>query len=131
MGLYEKSKSLIISISLCSIKHMIQLSDVDVHEVANLFSRQDLRDCVFQDSTNKSQSWVNFFALSLSNSTRIVLFGRNYNLLDKMPFQHLVHYCKARTTVDTVRVLKVSTCSTSVKYKFGRQVPKGIKNVII
>ena len=32
---------------------MIQLSNLDLHEVGNLFSRQDLRDSVFQDSVIK------------------------------------------------------------------------------
>jgi hypothetical protein len=33
MGLYEKSKSLIISMNLCSIKNMIQLSALDFHDI--------------------------------------------------------------------------------------------------
>jgi hypothetical protein len=47
-----------------------------------------------------------------------------------MPFQHLVHNYKVRTLVDTVRIYKASTSSTSIKYKFGIQIPKGIKNAI-
>ena len=53
MGLYDKSKSLIISMSLCSIKNMIQLSDLDLHDFGNMFSHQDLQDSVFQDSIIK------------------------------------------------------------------------------
>jgi len=53
MGLYNKSKSLIISLNLCSIKNMTQLSNLDIHEVGNLFSRQDLQDSIFQDSVIK------------------------------------------------------------------------------
>jgi hypothetical protein len=73
---------------------------------------------------------VKFFALSLSNPTPILSFGRKHNLLDKMPFQHLLHYCKARSPVDTVIIHKASASPTSVKYKFGIKVPKGIKNAI-
>ena len=47
-----------------------------------------------------------------------------------MPFYHLVQYCKAKTPVDVARINKVSTSPTSIKYKFGIQVPKGIKNAI-
>jgi hypothetical protein len=54
MGLYEKSKSLIISMNLCGIKNMIQLSEQDFHDVVNLFPRQDLRESVFQDSVIKA-----------------------------------------------------------------------------
>jgi hypothetical protein len=39
---------------------------------------------------NKSQSWVNFFALGLSNRTPIISFARKHNLLDKMAFQHIL-----------------------------------------
>jgi hypothetical protein len=53
MGLYDKSKTLIISMNLCSIKNMIQLSNLDLHDCGNMFSRQDLRDSVFQDSIIK------------------------------------------------------------------------------
>jgi Reverse transcriptase (RNA-dependent DNA polymerase) len=63
-------------------------------------------------------------------TTPVILFAREHNLLDKMPFQHLVNYCKVKTPVDTVRIHKVSTSLSNVKYKFGIQVPKGIKNAI-
>jgi hypothetical protein len=53
MGLYNNSKTLTISMNLCSIKNMIQLSNVDLHDFGNMFSRQDLRDSVFQDSIIK------------------------------------------------------------------------------
>jgi hypothetical protein len=58
LGLYEKSKSLIIAMNLCSIKNMIQLSELDFHDVVNLFPRQDLRESVFQDSqSSKCYAW--------------------------------------------------------------------------
>ena len=79
---------------------------------------------------NRSQSWVNFFALSLSNPTPIITFARNQNLLHKMPFQHLVQYCKTKTHMAMTRVHKASSSPTGIKYKFGIQVPKGIKNAI-
>jgi hypothetical protein len=53
MGLYNKSKTLIISMNLCCIKNMIQLSSLDLHDFGNIFLRQDLRDSVFQDSIIK------------------------------------------------------------------------------
>jgi hypothetical protein len=53
MGLYNKSKILIISMNLCSIKNMIQLSNLDLHDFGNMFSRQDLRDSLFQESIIK------------------------------------------------------------------------------
>jgi hypothetical protein len=53
MGLYNKSKTLIIFMHICSIKNIIQLSNLDLHDLGNMFSRQDLRDSVFQDSIIK------------------------------------------------------------------------------
>jgi hypothetical protein len=82
------------------------------------------------DNMNKSQSWVNFFALCLSNPTLVFLFARKHNLLHKMPYQHLVNYRKVEIPVDTARIHKVSTLLSNIKYKFGIQVPKGIKNAI-
>jgi hypothetical protein len=81
---------------------------------------------------NKTKSWVNydFFALSLSNPKPIISFARNINLLDKMPSCHLTHYSRSNTAVDIAKILKVSTIPAGIKYKFGIQVPKGIKNEI-
>jgi hypothetical protein len=47
-----------------------------------------------------------------------------------MPFCHLTQYCRSNKAVDTARILKVSTSPAGIKYKFGIQVPKGIKNAI-
>jgi hypothetical protein len=47
-----------------------------------------------------------------------------------MPFCHLTQYCRSSTAVDIARILKVSTSPAGIKYKFGIQVPRGIKNAI-
>jgi hypothetical protein len=44
-------------------------------------------------------------------------------LLDTSPFCHLIPYCK-------IKPHKVTSSPTAVNYKFGIQVPKGIKNAI-
>jgi hypothetical protein len=82
---------------------------------------------------NKNKNWVNcdYFALSLSNPKPIISFSRNNNLLDKIPFCHLIQYCRSNTAVDIARILKVSTGPAGIKYKFGIQVPKGIKNAVV
>jgi hypothetical protein len=79
---------------------------------------------------NKTESWVNYFALSLRYPKIIISFARNNNLLDKMSFCHLTQYCRSNTAVYITRILKVSTSPAGIKYKFGIQVPKGIKNEI-
>jgi hypothetical protein len=78
----------------------------------------------------KTKSWVNYFALSLSNPKPIISFSRNNNLFNKMPFCHLAQYCRSNTAVHIARIHKVPTSPTGIKYKFGIQVPKGIKNAI-
>jgi hypothetical protein len=73
---------------------------------------------------------MNYFALSSSNPKPIISFARNNYFLDKMPFFHLSQYCRSNTAVDIARILEVSTSPADTKYKFGIQVPKGIKNSI-
>jgi hypothetical protein len=82
------------------------------------------------NGSNKTKSWVNYFVLSLSNPKLIISFARNNNILDKMPFCNLTQYCRSNTAVDIARILKVSTSSAGIKYKFGIQVPRVIKNSI-
>jgi hypothetical protein len=82
------------------------------------------------NDVNKNKSWMNYFASSLSNPKPIISFARNNNLLDKMPICHLSQYCRSNTVVHIARILKVSTSPAGIKYKFGIQVPKGIKNAI-
>jgi hypothetical protein len=47
-----------------------------------------------------------------------------------MPFCHLNQHSSSNTAIDIARILKVSTSPAGIKYKFGFQVPKGIKNAI-
>jgi hypothetical protein len=60
----------------------------------------------------------------------MILFARNNNLLDKMPFCHLTQYCRPNTAEDIASILKVSTSPAGIKYKFGIQVSKAIKSAI-
>jgi hypothetical protein len=41
------------------------------------------------NNINKVQSWINFSALSLRNSTPIKAFAQTNKIIDKMPFFHL------------------------------------------
>jgi hypothetical protein len=82
------------------------------------------------NDVNKNKSWVNYFALSLSNPKPIISFARNNYLLDKMPFCYLTQCCSSNMAVDIARILKVSTSPAGIKYKFGIQFPKGINHAI-
>jgi hypothetical protein len=48
IGLNDCSRSFIISISICNIKNMIQLSNLYFEDVSIIVSHKDLRDSVFQ-----------------------------------------------------------------------------------
>jgi hypothetical protein len=90
------------------------------------------RKCLELNDINKNKLWVNdnVFALSLSNPKPIISFARNNIHLDKMTFCHLPQHSRSNTVVDIARILKVSTSPVGIKYKFGIQVLKGIKNLI-
>jgi Reverse transcriptase (RNA-dependent DNA polymerase) len=88
------------------------------------------RCLVVWNDLNKSQSWVNFFALCLSNPTTVISFAKEHQLLDKSPFCHLIPYCKAKPSLKMSKACIVSNSPTTVKYKFGIQVPRGIRNAI-
>jgi hypothetical protein len=82
------------------------------------------------NNVNKTQSSINFSALSLSNPIPIISFARTNKVLDKMSFRHLVQYCQSKTEVEIAMVQKVLSSPTCIKFKFGIQIPNGIKHVI-
>ena len=53
IDLNDNSRLLITSMNLCNIKNMIQISNLDLEDVSNFFSRKDLRDSAFQDTLMK------------------------------------------------------------------------------
>jgi hypothetical protein len=79
---------------------------------------------------HKSQSWVNFFTLSLSNPIPIISFARHNEYLEKIPLCHLIPYCKPKPSTIVAKVQKASARPTFINYKFGIQVPRRIKNAI-
>jgi hypothetical protein len=66
---------------------------------------------------NKTKPWVNYFGLSLTNPKPITFFK-----------EYLTQYCRSNKAVDIARMLKVSANPAGIKYKFGIQLSKGIKN---
>jgi hypothetical protein len=90
----------------------------------------DHRCLVEWNDLNRSQSWVNFFALCLSKRTPIISFAKDHKLLEKSPFCHIIPNCKSKPSLNMSKACNVSTIPTTIKYKFGIQVPRGIKNAI-
>jgi hypothetical protein len=50
MDFHNNSKSLMISMNLSTLRKMIQLSNLVLENICDLFSRKDLSDSVFQDT---------------------------------------------------------------------------------
>jgi hypothetical protein len=75
----------------------------------------NLKGLVEWNDINKTKSWVNYFALSLSNPEPINSFTRNSNILRKIPFCHLTQYCKSITAIDIARILQISTNPAIIK----------------
>jgi hypothetical protein len=118
-----------LSVKISSFLCIMNLNFKDMESLKHNHSA--MHKCLVEwNDINKTESWVNYFALSLSNPKPIISFSRNNCLLDKMPFCNLNQYCRSKTAVDNARILKVSTSPAGIKYKFGIQVPKGIENAI-
>jgi hypothetical protein len=65
MNLCDSSKYFIISISLCTIKNMIQLSNLDIDDIITLSSRKDLHDSSYQDTFSKFLCLEKCFQISI------------------------------------------------------------------
>jgi hypothetical protein len=79
--LYKTEKDNDMSWECCKvIDHYKEQGDVNSSNHKCLVEWNDI---------NKTKSWVNYFALSLSNPKPSISSARNNNLLDKMPFCHL------------------------------------------
>jgi hypothetical protein len=57
--LHDDVKILIISMNLCNVRNMIQLSGQVLQDVTDLFSRQDLSDPIFRMQSLRYYAWKN------------------------------------------------------------------------
>jgi hypothetical protein len=102
---------------------------LECHKVVDYCKKVDVNSsnhkCLVEwNDINKTKSWVNYFALSLSNPKPIISFARNNNLLDKMPFCHFTQYCRSNTAVDVSRIHKVSTSQQVSNTSLASKSPK-------
>ena len=82
--------------------------------------------CQWKDP-NKSKSWVDFYALALQDPIPILRYARKHHLLDQRPFKSLSRYCTGDAPSHLARAFKAKTKPSAPKYKFGIQVPQGLK----
>jgi hypothetical protein len=114
----------------CQLDHLRQLhvldKNVDGHdrswECIKVLSYSEERTaddnvnhrCLVEwNDLNKSQSWVNFFALCLSNPTPVVFFTKEHQLLDRSPFSHLIPYCKPKASLKMSKAFIASSSLTT------------------
>ena len=84
--------------------------------------------CRWKDP-NKSSTWVSMFALALQDPIPILNYAKQLHLLDQYPFKVLVQYCSCSGDAPSqlVRAFKAKMTPTAPKFKFGIQVPYGVK----
>jgi hypothetical protein len=81
-----------------AIRHGNDLRSLLKHNEDRRESYGHQHNClVVWNDNNKSESWVNFIVLSLSNLTPIIIFARTNNFLREVLFRHLFQYCKSKT----------------------------------
>ena len=83
--------------------------------------------CQWNDP-NKALSWVDMNALILQDPIPIVAFARKVHIMDQDPFKNLVSYCTGDAPSHLARMYKVKQKGATAKFKFGVQVPLGLKN---
>jgi hypothetical protein len=66
------------------------------------------------NNINNSQSWVNCFALCLSNPAPVISYARDQKLLDKSPYCHLIPSCSLYTDEDLTRYRSIIGCCICV-----------------
>jgi hypothetical protein len=58
------------------------------------------------------------------------IFCQGTQTVEKSPFCYFISYCKAIPSCNVSKAYNVSNSPTTVKYKFGIQVPRGIRNAM-
>ena len=83
--------------------------------------------CQWNDP-NENQTWVDMNALVLQDPIPIIVYARANHVLDQAPFKNLVRYCTGDAPSNLARMYKMKTKGHSPKFKFGVQVPLGMKH---
>ena len=82
--------------------------------------------CQWKDS-NRSHTWVDMAALALQDPIPILKYAKSKHLLSDVHFKHLVNYCTGDAPSQLAKAFKAKMKPGSAKYKFGVQVPVGLK----
>ena len=85
--------------------------------------------CEFKD-VNKSQQWVNMYALALQDPIPIIAYAKQKRILNQGPFRILVNYCTGDAPSNMARAYKAKVHPGTPKFQFGVQVPMGVKQAL-
>jgi len=79
---------------------------------------------------NKSKAWIDMFALCMMDPLPILRYAKKKHILDAKPFKSLVNYCQGKPMNQMVRAFKARTHPGMPKFKFGVQVPMGVRQAL-
>ena len=82
--------------------------------------------CRWKD-INKSATWVDMFSLAIQDPIPILKYATDKHILSQKPFSYLANYCNGDSPSDLARAFKAKVRPNMKKYKFGIQVPMGVK----
>ena len=85
--------------------------------------------CEFEDP-NETKAWVSLFALALQDPIPILKYVKKNHLFGQDPFRMLVNYCTGEATSHMARAFKAKVKPGGPKFKFGVQVPMGVKQAL-
>ena len=85
-----------------------------------------LVNCRFKGTSNVAH-WIDMFALAMQDPIPILRYARKKHLLKQDPFNKLVKYCSGDAPSQLARAFKAQTRPGGPKFKFGVQVPVGVK----
>ena len=82
--------------------------------------------CSFRDK-RCNEAWVDMNAVVLQDPIPILHYVKANHLQSQQEFQNLVNYCAGEAPSELSRAFKAQTKPGSPKFKFGVQVPMGLK----
>ena len=85
--------------------------------------------CMWKDP-NKSTSWIDMYALAMQDPIPILKYAKDKHIVTQAPFNVLAQYCTGDSPSQLARVFKAKCRPGSAKYKFGVQVPMGVKQAL-
>ena len=112
----------------------MNLTDDSLWNIRNILSHRHRNGkievkCKFQD-LNQSIAWIDMQALSIQDPIPILKYAQKKHLMTQRPFYALAKYCIGDAPSRLVRIFRVKTKPGHGRYKFGIEVPFGIRTAL-